>query len=162
MELRAQLRLANAPLLRDERLVRHGPRVHSAARPTWISRFLQGSRPDSLLKTLRNWKPDSYRESRTSFDRVLQLLGEGKPIVALLGWGRSYTFALGAVPSTLHWVVLTGYDMKSSTIYYTDTKKGACQFSFDEFNQKWNWYSSGAKGGVLTGTLDVPERTILY
>jgi hypothetical protein len=127
-----------------------------------ISRFGMGSRPESLLKTLRNWKPDSYRESRTSFDRVLQLLGEGKPIVALLGWGRSYTFALGAVPSTLHWVVLTGYDMKSSTIYYTDTKKGACQFSFDEFNQKWNWYSSGAKGGFLTGTLDVPERTILY
>jgi hypothetical protein len=137
-------------------------RAYQRGETDLISRFGMGSRPGSLLQTLQHWKSDSYRQSRTSFDRVLQLLGQGKPIVALLGWGRDYTFLLGTVPSTLHWVVLTGYDMNTSTIYYTDTKRGACQFSFDEFNQKWNWYSSGSKGGFLTGTLDVPERTILY
>jgi len=83
-------------------------------------------------------------------------------VVALLGWGRSYTFALGTVPSKLHWVALTGFDKKSQQIFYMDTDGVQKSYSYAEFNQKWNWYSSGAKGGFLTGTMDVPERTILY
>jgi Ca2+-binding RTX toxin-like protein len=132
-----------------------------------VSRFGMGSRPSQLLETFRHWKADSYRESRTNFDRVLQVLSEGKPVVALIGKGRDYTFGLGSVPKTLHWIVLTGFDKKTNTIFYTDTKpdkNGAIQkqYTYDQFNQVWNWYSSGAKGGFVTGTMDVPERTILY
>jgi uncharacterized protein with LGFP repeats len=126
------------------------------------SRFHMGSRPGSLLDTMRHWKPDSQRESRTSFNRVLQLLSEGRPVVALLGWGRDYTIGLGTVPDKLHYVVLTGFDLMAKTISYTNTNGEELQYSFQEFNDKWDWYSSGAKGAFLTGTLDVPERTILY
>lgn len=93
---------------------------------------------------------------------MISVLASGKPVVALLGWGRDYTFGLGATPGTLHWVALTGFDMKSQTMYFTDTDGGCKQMSFTEFNQKWNRYSSGSKGAILTGTLGVQERTILY
>jgi Ca2+-binding RTX toxin-like protein len=127
-----------------------------------VSRFKMGSRPGTLLQTMKRWKADSYRESRTSFDRVLQVLSEGKPVIALVGTGRDYTFGLGSVPKKLHWIALTGFDKKTQQIFFMDTDGKEKVYTFAQFNQVWNWYSSGAKGGFLTGTMDVPERTILY
>jgi hypothetical protein len=105
---------------------------------------------------------DSQRESRTEFNRVLQLLDEGHPVVALLGWGRDDLWLLGTVPDTLHYVVLTGFNLLSDTMFYTDTDGKECQYGLDDFYQQWNWYSDGIAGGFLTDVLDVPERTILY
>lgn len=133
-----------------------------------------GTRPTVLLDVLRRFRPQTNLESRVdvnypggALNRVLDILGTGKPVIALVNAGgyRSESFlgvSTGTVPTKLHWIVLTGFNKATSTISYTDTSGVATTMSFSEFYSRWNWSSSGALGGGLTGTLNTAERTILY
>ena len=133
-----------------------------------------GTRPGTLLNILRRFRPETKLESRVdvnyaggALNRVLDILGTGKPVIALVNAGGYFSesflgISTGTVPDGLHWIALTGFNKANSTISFTDTSGVSKTWSFGEFYSRWNWSSSGALGGGLTGTLNTAERTILY
>ncbi|QEH34998.1 LGFP repeat protein [Aquisphaera giovannonii] len=141
-----------------------------------ISLVHMGTRPSSLLDTLRLFRPSTRLESRVSvnygdggLDHVLDILATGRPVIALINpTGQSHDvgdfgpFTAGHLPNDLHWVVLTGYDRHDGTITYMDTTGSPVTESFGAFYQQWNWSAGGSVGDFLTGLLGVAERTILY
>jgi hypothetical protein len=139
-------------------LMRHYPNV--------VTYLNLGTPPSVLLDILRVWRPESRLESLGNFDRVLELLGSGAPVVALVGFGSiSVNFGIfesGTTPRMLHYVTLTGFDRASQRIFYTDTDGARKSWSFAHFNRIWNFPASGATGDFITGTLGVSQRTILY
>jgi len=132
-----------------------------------VSSFNMGTPPEALYDTMRLFKSDVQVELNSTFENVLNVLGAGKPIAALVGWGKfsENAFGLvssGTVPTTLHWVTLTGYDSATQRIFYTDTNGAQKSYTYQEFQDKWNFSASGAAGDFLTGTLRVKQRSMVY
>jgi Ca2+-binding RTX toxin-like protein len=118
-----------------------------------------GVPPPALQSMLQQFKPDVNMEQETSFDRVLDVLGQGKPVIALLKVGEKQ-FLTEGIP-LLHYVVLTGFDMASQTLYYTDTNGGSYSMSYAQFNDQWNWSDGGLFRPVLK-LAGVNPGTIIY
>jgi Peptidase_C39 like family/RTX calcium-binding nonapeptide repeat (4 copies) len=136
-----------------------------------ISKYGLGTPPPSLQSIMKKYKSDVHLASNASFQSVLDRLGEGRPVVALLGWGEvdvpsppesPWDFDLfDTAPETLHYVCLTGFDMSSSTIFYTDTNGAAKSMSFSSFQQKWNWPGDGLVYAGLSA-MGVKKNTMLW
>jgi hypothetical protein len=96
-----------------------------------------GAPPHILAQVMQTWKPDS-RSSQAQFKEVLNLLGSGRPVVALLHVG--YVDPQTKIIPLLHYVALRGFDQAKQEIYCIDTDGQAGMMKFDAFQQKWNWW----------------------
>jgi Ca2+-binding RTX toxin-like protein len=132
-----------------------------------ISDFGLGTPPKFLQQILQKYRPSTQRESGASFQSVLDRLGEGRPVIALIGWGQVpvpdplFPPAWNVAPETLHYICLTGFDLASDTLYYTDTNGQAKSMSFVEFQQKWNWPGDGGTYLMLSA-LTVKKQTMIW
>ena len=128
-----------------------------------------GVTPPDLQVLLQPYKPDVQRETGAEFQRVLALLGSGKPVIALVGVGGVDSFFLDSAPDRLEYVVLNGFDTASETLYSTryisrsgggsESSKGT--FTFAEFQDMWDWSASGSPENRLA-QMGVEKKTILY
>lgn len=93
-----------------------------AANSNIISDYGLGAPPPDLRDIMAKYKPDTQLESGVSLQRVLDLLGQGRPVVALIGSGANTVpifhpfpgfVELATAPSTLHYTVVTGYDLQT-------------------------------------------------
>ena len=142
-----------------------------AQQATVISKYGLGTPPPALRDIMRKYKEDTQLASGADFQSVLDRLGEGRPVVALLGWGEvdvpvppesPWDFDLfDTAPETLHYVCLTGFDSAAGTIFYTDTSGTAKSMSYAAFQKKWNWPGDGLPLEVLEA-LGVKKRTMLW
>ncbi|HJZ89452.1 MAG TPA: C39 family peptidase, partial [Gemmataceae bacterium] len=136
-----------------------------------ISQYGLGTPPPSLQSIMKKYKSDVHLASNASFQSVLDRLGEGRPVIALLGWGETTVpvfepwspvpVEFDTAPDTLHYVCLTGFDMSSSTIFYTDTNGAAKSMSFSAFQKKWNWPGDGLVYDGLAA-MGVKKQTMLW
>jgi Ca2+-binding RTX toxin-like protein len=127
--------------------------VHDAAIDSvdsWvIDQLGLGTKPGSLQSAMRRLGLNAGYEDQIDLNRVLQILGSGKPVVALVRSG-----------SQLHYITLTGYDSGHRLFYYTDTNGGRYQWTYDGFYSAWEW-SFGLADAALR-LVGVRSRTILY
>ncbi|HKB04464.1 MAG TPA: C39 family peptidase, partial [Gemmataceae bacterium] len=134
-----------------------------------ISKYGLGTPPPSLLAIMKKYRSGTQLASGATFQSVLDRLGEGRPVVALLGWGEveipvPYPWNplnTEIAPETLHYVCLTGFDLNSGTFFYTDTNGQAKSMSFSSFLEKWSWPATGAIYDGLAA-LGVKKRTMLW
>jgi Ca2+-binding RTX toxin-like protein len=132
-----------------------------------ITDFGLGTPPPYLLQVLQKYRPESQMKSDARFAEVLTKLGEGRPVIALIGWGEIPIFTgnpidpIDMVPAGLHYICLTGYDMDAQKIYFTDTNGEAKSYSFETFQQRWNFAGDGlAYEGMKA--LGITKQTILW
>jgi len=129
-----------------------------------------GTTPHVLRDVMKQWEGNNVRLERgASFSSLLNLLREGKPVVALLRVGSipPETTLSGTWPM-MHWVAVRGFNESDRLIYYTDTDGGKYQMSYDEFQGQWDWrvgrgFASEAlsRNGVQAKTMIWVDRTPL-
>ena len=110
-----------------------------------------GTKPSTLLRLMRRWRPSACLAAGASFGEVLGLLHRGKPVIALVhlgGW-------------RFHYIALRGYDLARRVVYFTDTDGECSCLSIPDFLQLWDW-DTGSVGDVLLDAAGVPTRTILF
>ena len=121
---------------------------------------------------MRQWRPETQKAHQSNLGFVLELLGQGRPVIALVNSagtvvnGRvndaGYILVGGVVPKTLHYVTLSGYDANTQTISYVDADGVSKQYSYTDFLARWDFRTRGPTGAFLTGTLGCTERTIIW
>lgn len=132
-----------------------------------------GTVPAHMLNVMRQWRSSTRLANRSTLQFVLDRLGEGRPVIALInssgtlmGNGRisdaGYIRVGGVVPKTLHWIVLSGYNVETQMISYMDYDGVSKQYSYTEFMARWDYRTSGPTGAALTGPLGCKERTIIW
>jgi len=124
-----------------------------------------GTPPSALLDTLRHWKPDSSKEERSNLQRVIDLLKQSKPVIALVSLRKKSIF--GGSVGVLHYVVLSGVDTAAQRLHYVDTDGVAKSWTYAQFEAKWTWADdfSGVTGEIAQGgveLLGLRQRTILF
>ena len=135
----------------------------------FVSYFGLGTPPPSLLTIMQWHKPDMHLASGATFQDVLDRLGEGRPVIALIGWGELHIPApvpwnplnFDTAPANLHYICLTGFDQATSTLFYTDTDGVAKTMSFSDFQQMWDWPGDGMIYAALSAA-GVKKQTILW
>src|SRR5262249_33938266 len=126
-----------------------------------------GTPPPYLLQVMQKYRPSSQLKSGASFNDVLNRLGEGRPVVALIGWGSRPVPSpnpfkpIDLVPEALHYICLTGYDLTDGSLNFTDTNGEAGQMSFAQFQAFWNWTADGVAYAALDA-LGICKQTILW
>jgi hypothetical protein len=131
-----------------------------------ISRYHLGTLPDTLRDVLKHWKSDISLKTESNLQFVLDLLGSGRPVIALVGVAKK-SLSIGGSYGVLHYVLLNGFDLASQTIQYVDTNGVQKSWSFSDFDYHWKWfdYFSGILGKSAEGglyALGLRKRTILY
>jgi len=122
-----------------------------------LSKFHLGTLPTTLRNVVKNYKSDVTLETGASRDHVLQLLAQGKPVIALVAIKKVDIQKFGVKVGTyglLHYVVLNGFDQATGTIRYVDTTGEAKTWSFAEFSKRSSWvdYFTGV-GAPMKETL---------
>jgi len=134
-----------------------------------LSKFHLGTLPTTLRDVVKNYKSDLTLETGANRDHVLQLLAQGKPVIALVAVKKVDIEKFGLKVGTyglLHYVVLNGFDQATGTIRYVDTTGEAKTWSFAEFSKRSSWvdYFSGV-GVPMKETLHalgMRDQTILF
>jgi hypothetical protein len=108
-----------------------------------------GTTPHYLRDSMKKWEGDRVKLERNSnFDRLVGLLREGKPVIALIRNG-TIKIPLAATPN-LHWICVTGYDDRSGAVHITDTDGSKDWVVKDDFLRQWNWHvGAGAVAEAL-------------
>lgn len=136
-----------------------------------LSQYGLGTPPPNLRDVMKAHKADVHLASGAAFSSVLARLGEGRPVIALLGWGEvdipvppdapwDFDF-FDTAPDTLHYVCLTGFDAPTQTLFYTDTDGNAKSLSYGAFQQKWDWPGDGLSLAALEA-IGVKKRTLIW
>jgi RTX calcium-binding nonapeptide repeat (4 copies)/Peptidase_C39 like family len=136
-----------------------------------VSDFGLGTPPQYLQQVMQLHKADVHLASGASFQDILARLGEG-PVLALIDAGDPTTVPIfepwfpipvefDTAPGALHYICLTGFDLASSTIFFTDTDGTAKSMGFAEFQQRWNFPADGAVYDGLYA-LGVKKQTMLW
>jgi Ca2+-binding RTX toxin-like protein len=125
-----------------------------------VSHFGLGTTPPDLESVMDDFRSTS-RESGADFSKVTNLLGQGKPVIALIGAGANEIPLVGTAPEMLHYICLTGFDMNEQKVFYTDTDGEQYSMSFEGFQDMWNWPGDGAPYAGLE-VLGVKKKTILW
>jgi Ca2+-binding RTX toxin-like protein len=139
-----------------------------AANSNIISDYGLGTPPPALEAVMDTYR-STKRQSGAGFDTVINLLAQGRPVVALIGWGSVdlpfplpwNPFNFDTAPEKLHYVCLRGFDAAAQRIFYTDTNGQQKSFTYGEFQQKWNWPGDGIPYATLSG-MGVKKNTILW
>jgi Ca2+-binding RTX toxin-like protein len=133
-----------------------------------------GTPSSALIDTLRHWKPDARREDESNANRVIELLRQGKPVIALVSMGRDrhhidLIFDELYIGSTgrLHYVVINGYDAATDSFTFTNTNGEVGTWTRAQFLGHWNWHDdfTGAFGEVAqagVSLLGLRERTLFF
>jgi Ca2+-binding RTX toxin-like protein len=132
-----------------------------------ITTYGLGTPGPSLLAVLKKYRASSQLKMDANFQDILDRLGEGRPVIALIGWGvvpvpsPNIFKPIDFVPEKLHYICLTGFDMAENELYYTDTNGEAKTMSFEEFQNKWDWTADGFAYEGLKA-LGVNKQTMLW
>jgi hypothetical protein len=113
-----------------------------------------GHKPSTLASLMqRQGLPNAHVETKSSLDRILQLLTQGKPVVALVEDGGSFH---------LHYVPVQGYDRDKELIYFTDTNGQRESKSFKDFMTVWDWkFGKFGWGNGALSAIGIHGRTII-
>jgi N6-adenosine-specific RNA methylase IME4 len=98
-----------------------------------------GTTPHALRDVMKRWEGDNVKlERKADFNKLLGLLRQGKPVVALI---RNDTQSIaGTTWPTMHWIVINGFDQSKREIYFTETNDGGTySYSYSEFQSMWDW-----------------------
>lgn len=129
-----------------------------------ISDFGLGTTSDTLLDALRRYRPETKQEKNSNTGRMIELLLEGKPVIALVSMGKKF-IGIGSV-AKLHYVVMTGYDKATDTFQYTNTNGAEDTWSRAEFEDHWDWHADFTWGGEAAQAalypLGMRNRTLFY
>ena len=108
-----------------------------------------GSTPHYLRDSMKKWEGDRVKLERNSnLDRLVGLVREGKPVIALIRNGTIKS-PFGKAPN-LHWICVTGYDDRSGAVHITDTDGSKDWVVKDDFLRQWNWHvGAGAVAEAL-------------
>jgi hypothetical protein len=114
---------------------------------------------------MRRWEGNRVKKSpQTSFNRLINLVRSGKPVIALVRVGSLAIPYVGSIPS-LHWIAVTGADPKSRQIYYTDTNSQTYSLSYEDFQTRWNLGLDRDVSNAIANILksnSVEARTIVW
>jgi len=129
-----------------------------------ISDFGLGTTSDTLLEALRRYRPETQQVKDTTTDRMIELLLEGKPVIALVSLGKQ-SIGVGSV-GRLHYVVMTGYDTATGKFHYTDTNGAQETWTRAQFESHWDWHADFTYGGEAAQlglrALGMKNRTMIY
>ena len=115
--------------------------------------FGLGANPQALVNLIHEFKPLVQLKTEQSLDQLLDVLGQGKPVIALVQPDPN--------SAALHYVVVQGYNQKTQQIYYKDTDGITYTTSYYGFLKMWNW----DVGFFLNGPYAVAgllPRTMIY
>jgi len=130
----------------------------------WIE-VRTGTPPQTLQQVMQRWEGDRVKKSpQTSFNRLINLVRSGKPVIALVRVGSLSIPYLGSIPY-LHWIAVTGADPVSKQIYYTDTNSQTYSLSYQDFQTRWNLGLDRDVSGAIASVLKsngVEARTIVW
>lgn len=129
-----------------------------------------GTTPGTLLQVMQHWKTDSQRVEETNTARMISLLQQGKPVVALVSMERTPVIVSGFTVGhygKLHYVVMTGYNATTDKFSYTDTNGAQKAWSRNEFEDKWNWHghftgAAGQSAQASLWTMGLRNNTLFY
>jgi Ca2+-binding RTX toxin-like protein len=138
-----------------------------------LSKFHLGTLPTNLRDLLKHYKSDVSLETGAGRDRVLQLLSQGKPVIALVAIKKVdindpvFGTTIGSY-GILHYVLLNGFDQATETIRFVDTDGVAKTWTYAQFSKRSDW--AGYFSGVGTGdvmqealhVLGLRNQTILF
>jgi Ca2+-binding RTX toxin-like protein len=130
-----------------------------------------GTPSPELLELMNQYKPSQMQQG-ANFQTVLNVLAQGRPMVALIGWGEITVpvvvpvagipiVTIATAPEMLHYICLTGFDATTQRILYTDTNGEQKSMSYGDFQAQWNWPGDGAIYETLK-SLGIKKRTILW
>jgi len=145
----------------------YGALMVAAQKTNIMTEFGLGTPPPYLLQVLQKYRASSQLESGADFNDVLARLGEGRPVIALIGWGSRPVPSpdplkpIDLVPEALHYICLTGYDLTDGKLYFTDTNGEAGEMTFAKFQEYWNWTADGLAYDGLAA-LGIKKQTILW
>lgn len=129
-----------------------------------ISDFGLGTTSDTLVDALRRYRPETKQEKNSNTGRMIELLLEGKPVIALGSIGKQF-IGIGSV-AKLHYVVLTGYDKSTDTFSYTNTNGAEETWTRAQFEDYWDWHDDFTYGGEAAQAalypLGMRNRTLFY
>ncbi|WP_176453129.1 C39 family peptidase [Pseudanabaena sp. SR411] len=130
----------------------------------WIE-VRTGTPPQTLQQVMQRWEGDRVKKSpKTSFNRLINLVRSGKPVIALVRVGSLSMPYIGSIPY-LHWIAVTGADPVSQQIYYTDTNSQTYALSYQDFQTRWNLGLDRDVSGAIASVLKsngVEARTIVW
>jgi hypothetical protein len=136
-----------------------------------VSKYHLGTPPPVLQDLMKAHKANTQRQSGASFQQVLDLLGQGRPVIALIGWGSTTVpifepwspvpVEFATAPDTLHYICLTGFDKAQQKLFYTDTNGVKKSYTYGQFQNRWNWPGDGAIYAGLSA-MGIKKNTILW
>ncbi|NEZ54185.1 C39 family peptidase, partial [Adonisia turfae] len=128
-----------------------------------------GTTPHVLRDVMKQWEGDNVKlERRASFNKLLGLLRDGKPVVVLLRVG---TIDPGATPvgisfsgtwPEMHWVTVHGFSADEEKIYYTETNGKTYQYSYRDFQSKWDWRVGAGLANEALFANGVEPKTMIW
>ncbi|WP_435008999.1 C39 family peptidase [Tundrisphaera lichenicola] len=117
-----------------------------------------GTSPAALRDALRNVRPSTQLEQGVSIDRVLQLLEQGRPVIALIRVPGS-VWVGGSFPM-LHYVTLRGFDRGTQQVLINDNGQERSQ-DIAGFRAQWEWSIGWGIPKMALDGFGVRGRTIL-
>jgi Ca2+-binding RTX toxin-like protein len=130
-----------------------------------ISQLGFGTPPPNLRTIMKNYKSNTQLKSGASFSDLLARLGEGRPVVALIGWGEIYVpnplSPLDLAPEKMHYICLTGFDLADQELYYTDTNGEEKAMSFATFKDRWDW-PAGPTTYLWLSAMGIKHNTMIW
>ena len=130
-----------------------------------ISDFGLGTPSDSLLSIMKTHRSATQMNDDAEFEDILEKLGQGRPVIALIGWGEVLIpgpFFPESAPEALHYICLTGFDMATETLFYTDTDGVEKTYSFATFIERWTDWAAGPTISAFLSSIGVSENTIIW
>lgn len=140
-----------------------------AQNETIISQYDLGTPPPALKSIMQKYRPSTQLASGASIQTLLGLLGQGRPVVALIGWDPitvpfplpTNPFNTETAPTKLHYILLTGFDQSTGALFAVDTDGSKATYSAQQFTNLWNWPATGPLYDALAG-LGVKKQTMIW
>lgn len=144
------------------------PDSFSYPTPSWSNPFATsrvniraGTTPNELCQVMRNWDKDVKLEQKSNFQKLIDLVKQGKPSIVLFRTSSINGYIFGIWPE-LHWVVVVGINESQELVYYTDTNGQTYQISYCDFMNKWSWSIGDGIASEVLWKLEVKTETIIW
>lgn len=155
------------------------PNTMNVQSPTWRNPtrtrrvdVQTGATPYALRDVIGRWEQNNVQlQNGADFSRLLGLLGEGKPVIALLRMANAQVTPQDMLGNLLrgnstwpvmNWVAVQGFDQNKSLVFYTDANGRQYQVSYDEFQRQWDWRVDGGFMDEEFRKNDVQPKTMLW
>jgi Peptidase_C39 like family len=141
--------------------------------------------PGPNLAALMKQSGYNATAAHATLERVLTLLSEGKPVVAMVRVGTinvvdqgssddshgmvgQFFGKLGSLMNqtntfpALHWIALQGFDRKRGMLFFTDTNGEHYKMRFADFEKAFNWECGSAVTSKVLAVAGVTAGSIVY